>query len=92
MIKHQGGCHCGQVRFQTEFDPLLVYQCNCQRCRRMGGTVSVFTVYGKEELEINGHIHEFVTSGGSGLPVHYFHVLIAQRVCTLHQNSWTAFS
>ena len=28
MIKHQGGCHCGQVRFQTEFDPLLVYQCN----------------------------------------------------------------
>jgi len=72
MIKHQGGCHCGKVRFQTEFDPLLVYQCNCQRCRRMGGTVSVFTVYGKEELEINGHIHEFVTSGGSGLPVHYF--------------------
>ena len=63
MIKRQGGCHCGQVRFQTEFDPLLVYQCSCQRCRRMGGTVSVFTVYGKAELEINGPVHEFVTPG-----------------------------
>ena len=38
----------------------------------MGGTVSVFTVYGKAELEINGPVHEFVTPGGSGLPVHYF--------------------
>ena len=38
----------------------------------MGGNVSVFTVYGKVELEINGHTHEFITPGGSGLPVHYF--------------------
>ena len=38
----------------------------------MRGTVSVFTVYGKAELEINGPVHEFVTPGGSGLPVHYF--------------------
>ena len=38
----------------------------------MVGNVSVFTVYGKVELEINGHTHEFITPGGSGLPVHYF--------------------
>ena len=24
MIKHQGGCHCGKVRFTTEYDPMLV--------------------------------------------------------------------
>ena len=80
------------MRFQTEFDPLLVYQCNCQRCRRMGGTVSVFTVYGKAELEINGPVHEFVTPGGSGLPVHYF--LCANCATCVHitPDFWTAFS
>ena len=25
MIKHQGGCHCGKVRFQAEADPWMVF-------------------------------------------------------------------
>jgi len=44
MIKHQGGCHCGKVRFQTEADPWMVFQCNCMRCRRLLGTVGVFVI------------------------------------------------
>ena len=71
MIKHQGGCHCGQVRFSTEYDPLLVFQCNCMRCRRMTGMATVAVVYGDQEAEISGTTKEYTTPGGSGMPVHY---------------------
>ncbi|MEE2715950.1 MAG: GFA family protein [SAR324 cluster bacterium] len=72
MIKHQGGCHCGQIRFSTEYDPMLVFQCNCQRCRRMTGSISVGAMYGVPEIEITGTPKEYVTPGGSGMPVRYF--------------------
>jgi hypothetical protein len=70
MIKHQGGCHCGKVRFTTEYDPLLVGQCNCTRCRRLYGTMSVGAMFGENELEINGETYEYTFNGGSGMPVH----------------------
>ena len=72
MIKHQGGCHCGKVRFATEYDPLLVYQCNCKRCRRLMSTVNVGTFFGAPEVEVTGNLKEYVTPGGSGMPFHYF--------------------
>ena len=72
MIKHRGGCHCGKVRLTTEYDPLLVYQCNCQRCRRLMSVVNVGTFFGASEVEITGETKEYVTPGGSGLPFHYF--------------------
>lgn len=36
-IAHQGGCHCGQVRFQVLAPPILVVQsCNCSMCDKTG--------------------------------------------------------
>jgi len=70
MIKHQGGCHCGKVRFTTEYDPLLVGQCNCTRCRRLYGTMSVGAMFGENELEVSGETYEYTFNGGSGMPVH----------------------
>jgi hypothetical protein len=70
MIKHQGGCHCGKVRFTTEYDPLLVGQCNCTRCRRLFGTMAVGAMFGENELEISGETYEYTFNGGSGMPVH----------------------
>ena len=54
MVKHTGGCHCGKFRFTTDYDTLLVIQCNCNRCRRLMGTLNVFAVFGKEEIEFVG--------------------------------------
>ena len=70
MIKHQGGCHCGQIQFTTEYDPLLVGQCNCTRCRRLYGTMSVGAMFGENELEVSGETYEYTFNGGSGMPVH----------------------
>ena len=70
MIRNQGGCHCGKVRFTTEYDPLLVGQCHCARCRRLFGTVAVSAMFGKDEVEITGETVEYTFNGGSGMPVH----------------------
>ena len=70
MIKHQGGCHCGKVRFTTEYDPLMVTQCNCTRCRRLMGALNVIVVFGKEEIEFKGETTRYTYKGGSGMPAH----------------------
>jgi len=39
---HQGGCHCGAVRFTARLDlaqPVVV--CNCSICRKSGAMLSV---------------------------------------------------
>ena len=38
MTKHQGGCHCGAVRFAVSTDDPQVgmYRCNCSLCRKKG--------------------------------------------------------
>ena len=84
MIKHQGGCHCGQIRFTTEYDPMMIVQCNCTRCRRMAGTVSVGAMYSTSEIEITGNPKKYSCNGGSGMPVHnYFCQECGARVYTM---------
>jgi hypothetical protein len=37
MIKHRGGCHCGQVRFEVLApENITVSQCNCSICSKSG--------------------------------------------------------
>lgn len=37
MIKHQGGCHCGRVRFEVDAPAdLIIDDCNCSMCYRTG--------------------------------------------------------
>ena len=36
-ITHQGGCHCGRVRYQVQAPAdLSVYECNCSICSKSG--------------------------------------------------------
>ena len=37
MIKHTGGCHCGQVRFEVLAPAKIrVSECNCSICSKSG--------------------------------------------------------
>ncbi len=37
MVKHEGGCHCGRVRFEVLAPAVItVSQCNCSVCSRSG--------------------------------------------------------
>ena len=59
MIKHQGGCYCGQVRFTTEFDPMLVMNCHCRTCKKISGAnLSSFAAFYESEILNNLHHQE----------------------------------
>ena len=36
MATHEGGCHCGAVRFRVEVDRYDALECNCSMCRKKG--------------------------------------------------------
>lgn len=36
-----GGCHCAQVRYQTDGEPFHETVCHCVDCRRVSGAASV---------------------------------------------------
>ena len=69
MLKHTGGCHCGAIKFSTELDPMMVGKCNCNRCRRLFGTLAIGVFYAEDEITIEGDISSYGFEGGSGMPV-----------------------
>jgi hypothetical protein len=36
LKNYTGGCHCGQVRYETTADLSEVIACNCSRCTKLG--------------------------------------------------------
>ncbi len=42
--KHEGGCHCGAVRYTVEIDPAAEgVTCNCSMCARAGTSLQFVT-------------------------------------------------
>lgn len=35
-MTHKGSCHCGQVAFEVDGEPVNVLACNCSMCARRG--------------------------------------------------------
>jgi hypothetical protein len=35
-MTYQGGCHCGEIKFEVEGDIEQVLECNCSHCSRKG--------------------------------------------------------
>jgi hypothetical protein len=40
-MSHQGGCHCGAVRYQVSGTPKHVALCHCEACRKSAGAPMV---------------------------------------------------
>ena len=38
MNKRQGGCRCGDIRYETSGEPQVVYYCHCRDCQRSTGS------------------------------------------------------
>ena len=72
MIKHQGGCHCGNIKFSTEYDPMLVMACHCRTCIQMFGVgTGITAMYGEDDVNFEGELKRYPVRGGSGNQLHY---------------------
>ncbi len=53
MSKHQGGCLCGAVRYETSGAPLRVTFCHCKYCQRSTGSAyAVEAFFPKEHFRV----------------------------------------
>ena len=73
-MKHTGGRLCGQYKFETELDPMLIIQCNCSKCRKLSGSYQIGCLYSEDEIQESGEteVYEEVMEGMVGIPLGIF--------------------
>jgi len=67
-MKLSGACHCGQVTYQTNGEPVRMAHCHCNACRRTTGTGhNVQAFFKSENVKISGETktHESVSDSGN---------------------------
>jgi hypothetical protein len=64
---HQGGCHCGAVRYDVSGEPQHVVLCHCGDCRKSAGAPSVaWAAFDEGEFRVTqGEARTFNSSGAS---------------------------
>src|SRR5262245_58720894 len=68
-VIHQGGCLCGEVRYQTVAKPLRVTICHCTFCQKLTGSAFlVEPIFRREDVVLKGaptqtYNHRSDTSG-----------------------------
>jgi len=67
MKKIEGGCLCGQVRYEINNEPLFTSICHCKNCQKQCGTAfSILIGVEKKQLNIKGKLKIFNDRGDSG--------------------------
>ena len=69
-MKRQGGCLCGQVRYEVSGDPLAVVLCHCINCQKQSGSTFSFNIIGQsDQISLQGNVSTYVDQNDSGDPV-----------------------
>lgn len=72
MVKHEGGCLCGALRYVTVGEPARIVFCHCQFCQRATGTSFLLeAMFPRDRFELlRGTPSRYeLTSAGSGKSV-----------------------
>ena len=43
-----GGCQCGQIRYEVSGEPIVLYRCHCTECQRQSGSAFGMSMWIKE--------------------------------------------
>ena len=63
----QGGCLCGQVRYDINSDPLASVICHCKNCQKQSGAAfSINLVVPLNQIDMNGELATFVDQSEEG--------------------------
>jgi hypothetical protein len=67
-VKIDGGCHCGQLRYEAEIDPLMVTVCHCTDCQTLSGSAFRTAVpVAKENFRLlSGQLKAYTKTAESG--------------------------
>ena len=70
----EGGCSCGQVRYQITQEPLFTHACHCTDCQRSTGSAFVVHSWVFEDFwEISGDVRATKLVAGSGADLEPFY-------------------
>lgn len=71
MTTHQGGCHCGRIKFEVDAPAdIEADQCNCSICRMSG---YVHLIVSKDDFRLLGGQDDIETyTFNTGIAQHYF--------------------
>ena len=62
-----GQCHCGEIRFDAEVKPELIFICHCTDCQTVSGApYRVSVVAPTRTFRLTGRLTEYVKRGDSG--------------------------
>ena len=66
-MTHQGGCHCGAVRYEVAGEPQHVALCHCSDCRKSSGAPMVaWAAFTEDQFKlIEGESVTFNSSGSA---------------------------
>ena len=66
-MEHQGGCHCGAVRYMISGEPRHVALCHCSDCRKSAGAPAVaWAAFAEGEFNLlQGELTTFNSSGST---------------------------
>jgi len=66
-MKVDGGCFCGQVKFEAEVDPAQVRLCHCTDCQIASGTAYRVNVpVPKDKMKLTGTLKTHLKTAESG--------------------------
>lgn len=66
-MKIDGRCHCSQVTFEAEVDPITVGICHCTDCQMLSGSAYRVSVrVDAKDFKLNGDVSSYVKTADSG--------------------------
>ena len=66
-VNKEGGCLCGEVRYELEGDPVRTMVCSCKNCQRTSGSaLSTIALVPRDKLLIRGDLKGYEYAGDSG--------------------------
>lgn len=71
MTHIEGGCLCGDVRYEADAEPAFVGVCHCGDCQRFTGSAfATVMAVPSSALKVSGKLKTFSKHGDSGQVIH----------------------